>query len=329
MEDIVDLKIKDFVKRASIPKLEVLVWNDGKVFKSSYGVNEISSADVFEIGSVGKTFTSALLAVLVKSGFIKLEDKVSKYKPELPFASEITLKNLATHLECNPIKFNWFSNKKNIEKITSFKKSDLDAYLSEIKNPLKLGKLRYSNIGMALLGNILSEKLGCTYEDAVKKHVLRPLKMFDTHISSNVYEKSRINISFDSQNRPVVPFLWEGMEPAGVWRSTTSDMMLFLKAHLGYFGEYWKDTLSDTTNEAFENPKLDNIGLAWFISQSKFDSIGRYSWHNGATFGQKSMAIVSKEKNKAAILLSNKAPKLWHMFLPSYSLEVLAEDILA
>jgi len=28
-------------------------------------------------------------------------------------------------------------------------------------------------------------------------------------------------------------------EPAGVWRSTTKDVMVFLKAHLGYSGELW------------------------------------------------------------------------------------------
>lgn len=329
MEDTISLKINNFVTKASIPKLDVFIWNDGKYLKSSYGASDVSHADVFEIGSIGKTFTATLLAILVKSGTVNLEDKVSKFKPDLPFAEDITLKNLVTHtsgLPGNPVKFSLIFNRKNIEKIIHFTRSDFDSYLKSLAKPLKTGKIRYSNVGMALLGNILAERLGCSYEDAVKECILKPLNMLDTHVSPSSYEKSRLNIGHDSNGKPVEPFLWEGMEAAGVWRSTANDMMRFLKAHLGYSGDYWENILASTICPAFEEA---NIGLAWFISQSRHEGVGRYVWHNGGTFGQKSMAIVAKEKNKAVIILSNKAPKVWQVFLPRYSLENLAEEILA
>lgn len=332
MEDTINLKINNFVTKASIPKLDVFIWNDGNDLKSSYGASDASHADVFEIGSIGKTFTATLLAILVRSGIVNLEDQVSKFKPDLPFAEDITLKNLVTHtsgLPSNPVKFSLIFNRKNIEKIIHFTKSDFDSYLKSLAKPLKTGKIRYSNVGMALLGNILAERLGCNYEDAVKERILKPLNMLDTHVSPSSYEKSRLNIGHDSNGKPVEPFWWEGMEAAGVWRSTTNDMMRFLKAHLGCSGDYWENILAYTTCPAFEEPKLNYIGLAWFISQSRYEGVGRYVWHNGGTFGQKSMTIVAKEKNKAVIMLSNKVPKFWQVFLSRYSLENLAEEILA
>ena len=57
---------------------------------------------VFETGSVGKTFTATLLADMVLSGEVALDDPVSDYLPEsvtVPALGgrEITLLDLATH----------------------------------------------------------------------------------------------------------------------------------------------------------------------------------------------------------------------------------------
>lgn len=325
----VEFEINEFIRRTSIPQLDIAMWNNGTSYKSSFGTEIISHVDVFEIGSIGKTFTATLLAILCESGVVSMDDAIHKFRPDLPFAKDITLKNLATHtsgLPRDPVKLSWLNPSKNIKKLRDFKKSDYDAFLYGLKKSIKPGRFSYSNLGMALLGNILSECVESTYEDAVKKYILLPLDMHDTHVSTDSYNTKRLAIGHDAKGNPVESFAWQGMEPAGVWRSTAKDMMLFLKAHLGYSGKEWEILLSKTTCQAFENPKLQYVGLAWMIQDS--DQLGRTVWHNGGTLGQRSMALISKENNKAVILLTNKLPRFWQPFLPKYSLEKLAENVL-
>ena len=61
----------------------------------------LDSSTVFEIGSITKVFTSALLADMVERGEVKLDDPISKYLPttvRVPArkGKEITLLDLAT-----------------------------------------------------------------------------------------------------------------------------------------------------------------------------------------------------------------------------------------
>jgi len=87
----------------------------------------------------------------------------------------------------------------------------------------------------------------------------------------------------------------------------------FLKAHLGYSGEQWKNLLAKTTVAAINDPKCDHVGLAWMLACG--DVVGDYAWHNGQTLGQKSMAVCCPNQDTAIVMLSNKAPRLWHNFL--------------
>ena len=71
--------------------------------KLNNGTDEHVDGDtLFEIGSVGKTFTALLLQDMIERGAMKLDDPVAKYLPEsvtMPThaGKEITLRHLATH----------------------------------------------------------------------------------------------------------------------------------------------------------------------------------------------------------------------------------------
>jgi len=325
----IDHKVEAFIKKTKRPQINVAVWHDGTQNQASYGVDNNPNVDVFEIGSVGKTFTATLLTILVKKGVVDINDRVEKYCPNLPIVKNITLKQLVTHtsgLPSDPIKKVSFSYSKFISNVLSFNKSEIDDFLCGIKKPLKTGKFEYSNLGMALLGNILAECQGASYEETVKKYLLAPLGMTDTHVSREAYDIGRLAKGHSANGKILPDFKWDGMEPAGVWRSTTNDMLQFLKAHLGCFGNDWKTLLQETTSPAFNDPKLVNIGFAWALGES--NELGHIAWHNGGTFGQHSIVVCCRDKNMAIVILTNKVPKLWHSFFSSYSLESLSTNIM-
>ena len=319
-------KVEAFVTRSAIPQLDLGIWHNGALYEASFGNDKHPEVDVFEIGSVGKTFTATLLAVLAENNVVSFTDKVDRFRPDLPFSKDITLLQLATHtsgLPSNPFKGIVLNYEKALR---NFSPADYNGFLNGINKPLKTGKFSYSNLGMALLGNILADHLGISYENAVKKYILAPLAMTDTHLSPTAYDVNRVVTGHSGKGKAVPHFHWSCMEPAGVWRSTAKDMMVFLIAHLGYSGELWGNLLDKTTLPAFDEPKLEHQGLAWQLSNNK--EFGDFAWHNGQTLGQKSVAVCAKTSGSAVVILSNKIPKIWQLFFTSYSIENLSFDIL-
>jgi len=326
MHSQIDGAIEAFTKKSKIPQLNVGVWHNNVLYEASFGSDQQPGVDVFEIGSVGKTFTATLLAVLVENSVVNLADRVDKFRPDLLFAKDITLLQLATHtsgLPNDPFKGIILDAEKALR---NFSHTDYNRFLEGISKPLKSGKIRYSNLGMALLGNLLADHLGMSYEKAVKKYILTPLGMTDTHVFPNAYDAKRVATGHNGRGKAVAHFLWNCMEPAGVWRSTTKDMMVFLKAHLGHSGELWESLLDKMILPAFNDRKREHQGLAWQLSCNK--KFGDFAWHNGQTLGQKSVAVCAKASGSAIIILSNKAPKLWQHFFTSYSIEQLSFGIL-
>lgn len=326
MNSQIERKLEAFAKKSTIPQLNVGIWHSGSFYESSFGCNKQTTVDVFETGSVGKTFTAALLAVLVEKKVVDLNDKLDKFRADLPFAKDITLLQLVTHtsgLPSYPFKKMTFNFKKAL---INFSEADYGEFLTGITKPLKTGKFEYANLGMALLGNTLADHLNMSYEDAVKKHILEPLGMTDTHVSPGVYDVNRVAIGHNGKGNAMAHFHWSCMEPAGVWRSTTKDMIIFLKAHLGHSGEYWENLLHKTTQRAFDDPKHEHVGLAWQLSNNK--EFGDFAWHNGQTLGQKSVVVCAKANDSAIVMMTNKIPKLWQHFFKSYSIEKLSFDIL-
>jgi D-alanyl-D-alanine-carboxypeptidase/D-alanyl-D-alanine-endopeptidase len=326
MNSHIDGIIEAFVRRSAVPQLNVGIWHNDAFYEASFGSDHRAEVDVFETGSVGKTFTATLLAVLAENNVVNLDDKVDKFRPDLTFAKDITLLQLATHtagLPNNPFTGIILNGEKALR---NFSHIDYSGFLERIRKPLKTGRVKYSNLGMALLGNILADHLSMSYENAVKKHILTPLGMADTHVSPTAYDVNRVAIGHSGNGKAAPHFLWSCMEPAGIWRSTTKDMTAFLKAHLGYSGEFWGNLLAKTTSPAFDDSKREHQGLAWQLSHNK--EFGDFAWHNGQTLGQKSMAICAKASGSAIVILSNKTPKIWQHFFSSYSMEKLSFDIL-
>ncbi len=89
----------------SAPGCAVSAWQDGKpVFEGGFGSADlehdvpITTATVFEAGSVSKQFTAAAILLLVQDGKLRLGEDVRRWLPELPdYGRPITIEHLLTH----------------------------------------------------------------------------------------------------------------------------------------------------------------------------------------------------------------------------------------
>lgn len=167
-----------------------LVATKGNILlEKGYGYKDIKaktnndSNTIFQIGSITKQFTSAIILQLQQQQKLSVQDKLSKYIPDYPHGDSITLENLLTHTSGI---YNYTNNGAFMQ-LLSTKPIRRDSLLSLFKNQsldFRPGeKFSYSNSGYILLGYIIEKVTGKPYFQVVRENIFQPLQM--THSGFN------------------------------------------------------------------------------------------------------------------------------------------------
>lgn len=175
----------------------VLVSPDSVLLCKAYGYanyeDQIKATDttLFQVGSVGKLFTSIAAMQLVERGLLDLDEDVNNYlvgwKIENPFEKPVTLRNLLTHTGGFNERVIGYQAKTNseVEPLDQHLKRRMPSLFQEPGLAIN-----YSNYGYALAGYIVQLKSGKPYERYVKEHILVPLGMTRStfHLPDNYQE---------------------------------------------------------------------------------------------------------------------------------------------
>src|SRR5262249_17469063 len=104
IEHKLDEKISASLKEAGAPSVSVALVKDGElVYTKAFGAADLAAkraADVntrYAVGSISKQFTAAALLLLQEQGKLSLDDRVSKFFPDLTRANEISIRQLLSH----------------------------------------------------------------------------------------------------------------------------------------------------------------------------------------------------------------------------------------
>lgn len=90
-------KISATLKDSGAPSVSVALVKDGQlVFAKAFGAATASTR--YAVGSISKQFTAAALLLMQEQGKLSLDDKVSKYFPELTRAGDISIRQLLNHI---------------------------------------------------------------------------------------------------------------------------------------------------------------------------------------------------------------------------------------
>jgi CubicO group peptidase (beta-lactamase class C family) len=165
------------------------------IFEKGYGYkNKVTNArndtnTIFQIGSITKQFTSAIILQLLEQNKLSLQDSLTKYIPDYPNGNKITIEELLTHTAgvynyTNDVNFMVNETTHPINRdslINRFKHKPLDFQPGQ--------KFSYSNSGYILLGYIIEKVTGQSYFQVVRQRIFQPLHMdhsgFDfTHLNS-------------------------------------------------------------------------------------------------------------------------------------------------
>ena len=143
----------------------------------------------YAIGSISKQFTAAAMLLLQQDGKLTLDDPVAKFLPELPKASEVTIRELLSHTagyrDDLPDNFvpPWMTKPTTpteVLKRWAYKPPDFDPGT----------KFQYSNTDYVIAGLIIEKVAGMPLASFYEDRIFRPLEMKSAatldSVSSNV-----------------------------------------------------------------------------------------------------------------------------------------------
>ena len=244
---------------------------------------------------------------LIKEGKIQLDDTIDKYlKVKIPSKKgiKITFRHLVTHTSGLPSIPTNFNPSDCNDPYNDYKKQQMYEFLDTCELLSIPGeKYEYSNLGMALLGHILSTIEKKSFEELIKTEILMPLDMKNTYVFFNDIPQNKLVIGH-YDNKEVKNWNFSIFSPAGSICSNIEDMILFLAANMGMTNSYlydWIKSCHCLLHELNEEYVL-GIGFGWHINKA---NDGTIIWHNGGTGGYSSFLGFNSKTQKGVVILSN------------------------
>jgi CubicO group peptidase (beta-lactamase class C family) len=307
----VDAEISPLIEKKQLMGVVVGIFApDGKREFHCYGQATTSGPppnpkSVFEIGSISKVFTALLLADMVSRGELKYEDPVQNHLPRelvVPRRGrrQITLLELATHTSGLP---EFPANMPDEDPFAKYGMKQLAEGLAEIKlKDVDRPKVRYSSLGMGLLGEALAHANKTSFTDLLRTRITKPLGTNDTTVTLAHVPTGRIAIGFDGAMRPVPSWHFATLQGAGAVCSTASDLLTFLEAESGRTETQLSHAMRMTQEKRQPAFWIMNVGLGWFMRER--NGVTAW-WHNGGTGGYESYAAFCRKPAVGLVLLSN------------------------
>ena len=269
----------------------------------------VGADTVYEIGSITKVFTSLLLADAVQRHEVALTDPVAKFLPQSVKMPErggraITLQDLATHTSALPRLPGNMKPADPANPYADYSVEQLYQFLSSYQLPRDVGsEYEYSNLGGGLLGHVLALRAHTDYASLVRDRITAPLGMSSTAIALSPEMKSRLAVGHSPALQPVANWDLPTLAGAGALRSTTTDLLAFLAANLGYT----MSPLAPAMKAMLDVRRPTGTGgletaLGWHVLTAHGHEI---VWHNGGTAGYRTFIGFDRAARTGVVVLSN------------------------
>lgn len=165
----------------------VLVAKKGKLlFSKGYGYSHEKQKipndenTIFNIASITKTFTAAIILKLQEQRKLSVTDVIGKYYPDYPNGDKITIHQLLTHTSG----IHNYTEEKAFQTMDQTKPVTLEEMIAFFKSkPLDFEPgtaFHYSNSGYTMLGYIIEKVTGLAYGAALETYIFKPLHMDHT-----------------------------------------------------------------------------------------------------------------------------------------------------
>jgi len=311
--DKIDQLMQQYEKIGQFSGAVLVADNGNIIYKKAFGYanmdldvpNQVNTK--FRIASMTKAFTAMLIMQLVEEGKVQLDAKVTTYLPDYPKSQgdNITVHHLLTHtsgmLNYTNIDGFWANETRNPYTMEQLVKVFSDSALIDTVGT----KYRYNNGGYVLLGAIVENVTGKTFEQALNEKILKSLAMKNSgYDKPGTILKNRAS-AYNKTLLGYQPSPYQDMtsvSAAGCMYSTVDDLFHWDRAL------YTEKLLSESLKQRMFTPNLNNYGYGWGIGKEKVgnkaDSVTVIA-HNGGVNGFTSRIMRVPEDQHLVILLRN------------------------
>jgi serine-type D-Ala-D-Ala carboxypeptidase/endopeptidase len=265
----------------------------------------------FEIGSVTKTMTAALLAEFIARGEVALNDPIAKLLPpgtSVPSfdGREITVGNIVTHASGLP-SFPWRMTDMN-NPYAALTEGDLLGALAATRLTRAPGsQWEYSNFAMMVLSYALAKRSDKDYETLLRERLLAPLGMNDSYIAKR---PPQVRLAQGHLSNTMLQAPWDfpvDMAGVGSVRATLPDMVRYLEGELGARESEIASAL-ERTQQQVARIGGHTMGMNWeILSTANIANGHTIIMHGGGTGGYSSFVAFDRAAKRAAVLLSDTA----------------------
>ena len=215
-----------------------LVWSAGFGLADVEQQIKATDATVYSICSISKLFTSIAIMQLRDQKRLNLDDEISDHLPwfdieeRYPHSGPITIRSLLTHSSGLPRESDfpyWTDPTYPFPTETEMKNRLLEQTMLYRASAFH----QYSNLGMALLGNIIAEKSGLPYEQYIFDEILIPLGLESTFTDLiEPKRQQRLASGYGVESRkgkraPLPLFKMQAITSAAGFASSVPDLIKF------------------------------------------------------------------------------------------------------
>ena len=247
-----------------------------------------SEYEIYELGSISKTFAGIILAKFANQGLLDLDQPISINLSELQGfdSGKITLRQLATHTsglarEYSGSESAWLIDEPGL--IEFLEKSN------SLQFPV--ASYHYSNVGFGTIALILSRVSQQSFQQLVQTEILDPLGMGETGFMTTPTKPELLqgyDVLLNLSQYHQVSDLWAA---AGGLTSDLYDMMIYLRANMH----------PDTSELGSAMTKSHDEGLGWDSKPGELPT-----WKNEAmTDGFSTVIEFDPTKNLGTVVLGN------------------------
>jgi len=323
-----EMIINKAMQEAKVPGAAIgIVYKDQVVLLKGFGLKTLGKQErvneetIFQIGSISKSFTSTLVAMLVDEKKLAWDDTVLKHFPGFmmfdPWVTRAFMIEdlMAQHSGLPP-------TAGDLQILFDVDSAHIIHSLRYIKPVSSFRtEFAYQNGLFLVTGHIIELLTGKTWEQNLQQRIFEPLGMLSTTASYPEFQQAANRVSFHQNiNGTIQPlaqdWIYGGyvdlVAPAGSINSNVKDMVKYLQFHMNQGKFNNKQLLSAHNMHVTHSPKTiipstsgaPQIYYAegWIYQEYRPSPV---IWHNGETSGAKNMLAFMPDEKIGIVVLSN------------------------
>lgn len=322
----IDAYVADQLDGSRIPGAALTIVDAGRTvhatgFGSDGHGNPVSADTPFWIGSNTKSITALAVMQLVEDGEVDLDAPVQRYLPDFrvadPAASAaITVRHLV----------NQTSGIARIDGIKAVAGGGGEsmrytvAQMADLQLNRPVGSsFEYANLNSVVLGVLIEQVTGQTWQDYVEEHIFAPLRMDKSFTDLNAAEDAGLTSTYrsffgfpletDAENH-------DGLAASGYVYSSASDMARYLAMYLNEGALEGTRVLDASTVEEMLSPATAprtfplqsqeftaSYGDGWFVGP--FGAAETARWHQGSLPHFTAWLVLLPDSDQGVVVLLN------------------------